>query len=255
MVEAQNHEIEKKRPPVLLSDLVVLLEVLPNQGERGLAMLTAALVAFWGIARLGELLSDNPKKRLPCWDDLTWSEDRTQVKISLYNAKTANPGEIQFLHLQRQASLLDPVLMLEEWKAFRPRKTSEEIFSFMTNEKLKRLGKQEMISHLRSIWNSRRSEKKQLLHGHSFRIGGASLKWNLGDSREEIKASGRWASNAYLIYLRKFSDRDLEKTKKLLRDLEWEPRDSKRKALKREIDRHDRRSITRSGLEMGMPPV
>lgn len=244
MIEAQHQEIEKKRPPVLLSDLVVLLEVLPSQGERGLAMLTAALVAFWGIARLGEILSDNPKKILPRWDNLVWNEDKTYVKINLYNAKTAGPGEIQCLHLQKQASLLDPVSMLEEWKALRPRKTSEELFSVMSNGKLRRLGKQEMIIHLRSIWNARRSKKKQLLHGHSFRIGGASLKWNLGASREDLKVSGRWASNAYLIYLRKFSERDLEKTKKLLQDLEWVPTRSKRKETKIVIDRDEREERT-----------
>lgn len=39
--------------------------------------------------------------------------------------------------------------------------------------------------------------------------------------REEVKRAGRWASDAYLVYLRKFSDRELEKTRKLLQDLEW----------------------------------
>lgn len=249
MIEARNLEVERKRPPVLLSDLVVLLEVLPTQGERGLAMLTVALVAFWGVARLGELLSDNPKKTLPRWDDLIWAEDRSHVKIGIHNAKTAIPGEIQFLHLQRQASLLDPVSMIEEWRAVRPRKASEEIFSVLVNDKIKRIGKQETITHLRSIWNSRRSEKKQLLHGHSFRIGGASLKWNLGASREEIKSSGRWTSDAYLIYLRKFSDRELEKTEKLLQDLKWEPKQTKERCIQRVIYKPERGSTVDLGVE------
>lgn len=70
MIEARANEIEKKRPPVLVSDLVILMEVLPGKGEIKLAMLTVALVAFWGTARLGELLSDNEKKTLPKWNDL-----------------------------------------------------------------------------------------------------------------------------------------------------------------------------------------
>lgn len=95
MTEARINEVEKKRPPVLVSDLVILLEALPEQGEIGLAMLKVALVAFWGTARLGELLSDNPKKNLPKWDDLNWAEDKSHVRIKILNAKTAKPGEIQ----------------------------------------------------------------------------------------------------------------------------------------------------------------
>lgn len=228
MVEAQAHEVEKKRPPLLVSDLVALLEVLPSQGERGLAMLAVALTAFWGTARLGELLSDDPEKVLPRWDDLEWVANRSSVKINLRNAKTAKPGETQSLYLHRQASLLDPVSMLEEWKAFRSRKASEEVFSVRTGDTVKRLGKQETIICLRSIWNTRRRDGEQLLHGHSFRIGGASLRWNLGATREEVKRSGRWTSDAYLIYLQKFTTKELAKTKKLLRDLRWEPGMSKK---------------------------
>lgn len=172
MVEARDNEIERKRSPVRLSDLVVLLETLPQQGEVGLAMLCVALVAFWGTARLGELLSDNPKARLPKWDDLEWATDKSYVNIALHNAKTAKPGEIQSIHLRRQDSILDPVSMLEEWFAYRPRKPSEELFSVMVNDKRKRLGKQATIKHLRSIWSDKKPQQTHKLHGHSFRIGG-----------------------------------------------------------------------------------
>lgn len=222
VVEAKLSEVERKRPPVLISDLVILMEMLPKAGETGLAVLTAALVAFWGTARLGELISDNPEKRLPRWDDLVWSQDRSSVRIDLHNAKTAKPGEIQSIHLQRLSSVLDPVSLLEEWYVFRPRKPSDEIFVVVVGDRKKRLGKQSTINYLRSVWNERRPIGKQMLHGHSFRIGGASLRWNLGLSREEVKKCGRWKSDAYMIYLRKFSDKELAQTRKLLRELWWE---------------------------------
>lgn len=222
-VEARIRDIEVKRPPVLIKDLISLLEVLPNQGETGLAMLTTALVAFWGTARLGELLSDNADKRLPRWDDLEWAEDKSYVNIRILDAKTAQPGEVQMIQLRRQNSLLDPVSVLEEWFAYRPRKQSKEIFCLLVNGKRKRLGKQFMINHLHGIWNKNRPKNKQMLHGHSFRIGGASLRWNLGADKEEVKRCGRWASDAYLVYLRKFSQRGLEKTRQLLAELRWDP--------------------------------
>lgn len=223
MTEARMNEVESKRPPMLVSDLVILLEVLPTQGEKSLAILTVALVAFWGTARLGELISDNAKKKLPSWDDVEWAEDKSYVKIRIMNAKTAKPGEIQWIHLQQQASVLDPVSILEEWFAYKPRKMSDEIFSIHVDDRRRRLGKQSTINHLRAVWNDRRPKGKRLLHGHSFRIGGASLRWNLGLDREEVKRCGRWASDAYLVYLRKFLDRELAKTQELLRELRWEP--------------------------------
>lgn len=225
IIEARMNEVERKRPPVLVSDLVILLEVLPKQGELGIAILTVALVAFWGTARLGELLSDNTKKWLPTWDDLEWASDRSFVRIRLREAKTARPGEIQIIHLQRQNSVLDPVSMLEAWQAFRPRKSSDEIFALWVDDKKKRLGKQLTIDHLKVVWNAKRPKGKQTLHGHSFRIGGASLRWNLGADREEVKRCGRWASDAYLVYLRRFSDKELNKTRVLLEELRWNPVD------------------------------
>lgn len=245
MIEAKCNEIEKKRSPVQLADLVILLKTLPEQGETGLAMLCVALVAFWGTARLGELLSDNPKKQLPRWDDLEWNTDKSQVKIALQNAKTAKPGEIQHICLQRQDSLLDPVSLLEEWFALRPRKSSEELFVVHTADKKKRLGKQATINHLRSIWNTRRSKKKQMLHGHSFRIGGASLRWNLGADREEVKHCGRWASNAYLVYLRKFTDKELKETHQLLQQLRWKP-------TEKEPEQTDETESQRTSSEIGL---
>lgn len=168
MAEARLNEVEKKRPPVLVADLVILMEVLPSQGELGMAILVVALVAFWGTARLGELISDNAKKRLPRWDDLEWAEDGSFVKISIHNAKTAKPGEVQQIYLQRLDSVLDPVSILEEWLAFCPRKPSDEIFVVWTDDTKKRLGKQSSINHLRAVWNNRRPKGKQLLHRHSF---------------------------------------------------------------------------------------
>lgn len=96
---SQAQEVKKKRPPVLISGVIVLLEVLPGQGEEGLAMFIVALVAFWGMAWLGELLSDNPKKDLPRWYDLEWADDRLSVQVNLRCAKTEKPGETQQLDL------------------------------------------------------------------------------------------------------------------------------------------------------------
>lgn len=55
--------------------------------------------------------------------------------------------------------------------------------------------------------------------GHSFRVGGASLRWNLDHPLEEIVAVGRWKSKAYKLYIREYSEEVLLDTVQLLESL------------------------------------
>lgn len=219
-IEAEFKERDKRRPPVLISDLAILLEELPEEGEKGRAVLALALTAFWGTARLGELISDNEEKQLPTWEDVSWGPNGSFVKITIKGAKTAGPGEHQYICLSKQESKLDPVRALENWFWFRERKLSEEIFTLKTGDSKTRMKKRETITYLRNIWNKHRPPNSQMLFGHSFRIGGASLRWNLGASRDELKVCGRWKSDTYKIYLRKFTTSEMRGTVKLLKDLQ-----------------------------------
>ncbi|EFP87166.1 uncharacterized protein PGTG_13385 [Puccinia graminis f. sp. tritici CRL 75-36-700-3] len=56
--------------------------------------------------------------------------------------------------------------------------------------------------------------------GHSFRVGGASLLKALGIPITQICLRGRWASDSYKLYLREFTEEDIESTNGLLRQLE-----------------------------------
>jgi hypothetical protein len=58
------------------------------------------------------------------------------------------------------------------------------------------------------------------LTGHSFRVGGASLRYAIGVPVEEICRLGRWTSNCYKLYLRVYSKEDIIATLELLRTLE-----------------------------------
>lgn len=58
-VEARFAEVQQKRPPVLVSDLVNLANSVSMKSEQQVVLATIALVAFWGTARLGELVSDD----------------------------------------------------------------------------------------------------------------------------------------------------------------------------------------------------
>ncbi|EGF97157.1 uncharacterized protein MELLADRAFT_87573 [Melampsora larici-populina 98AG31] len=52
--------------------------------------------------------------------------------------------------------------------------------------------------------------------GHSFRVGGASLRAALGIPHSAIKTLGRWTSACYALYLRDYSSEDMAETCRLL---------------------------------------
>lgn len=89
IVELKFMEIEKKRPPVLISDLVHLANETDVSNDQSVVAMTIALVAFWGTARLGELVSDDPTKLLPTWEDVEWGPNGSYAKIAIFQAKTA----------------------------------------------------------------------------------------------------------------------------------------------------------------------
>lgn len=67
-----------------------------------------------------------------------------------------------------------------------------------------------------NVWKNRMAAK---LTVHSFRVGGASLRWNLDTPLDEIFAVGIWKSKAYKLYIIEFNDDELHNTMKLLQDL------------------------------------
>jgi hypothetical protein len=56
--------------------------------------------------------------------------------------------------------------------------------------------------------------------GHSFRVGGASLRYNLGTQVNVIARQGRWKSLTYLRYFKAYTAEELEDAVKLLEALD-----------------------------------
>lgn len=218
MIEACFKEKDKKRPPVLLQDLVDLQKKTEGELSRSRVAYVAALCAFWGTSRLGELVSDDPKRSIPTWGDLVWAQDGSFVRIAIHEAKTAAPGKIQWIHLQRQNSTLDPVRALYDLRNTRQSKPSDPLFRWEDKGRFVVLTKQAAINWFVSVWRTSKKVKRGVdLSGHSFRIGGASLRWNLGAARKELMQTGRWKSDTYRVYIRKFSSHVLRQTKAILR--------------------------------------
>ncbi|KAH9443796.1 hypothetical protein Pst134EB_026190 [Puccinia striiformis f. sp. tritici] len=73
-----------------------------------------------------------------------------------------------------------------------------------------------------SIWNDNGLSG---ISGHSFRVGGASLRFALGTSVQDICPLGRWTSNCYQLYLQEYTSVEKEESLKLLQQLKdcWTP--------------------------------
>lgn len=122
-------------------------------------------------------------------------------------------GEIQELYLQRQNSLLDPVSAVRRLIDCTRPTDDDPLFSYPVNGKRRVLTKSRGQAIFRKVWSLSTDSK---LTGHSFRVGGATLRWNLGVDLEVIVRIGRWKSKAYKLYLREYSNEVLQDTQQLL---------------------------------------
>lgn len=204
--------------PVLVKHLFMLLESLSGGSLEQQVAYTVALAAFWGMARLGELLKSSVKVNQVKVKDVIWHPLNKYLIIRIREAKTATVGEVQEIHCQRQDSLLDPVGAIQRLITSSGATEDDNLFSYPCNGKRVTLSKARCMRLFDDVWKSKAGQK---LTGHSFRVGGALLRWNLEIPIEEIVAVGRWKSKAYKLYIREFNNDELSSTVKLLDDLKY----------------------------------
>ncbi|KAI7953021.1 hypothetical protein MJO29_008652 [Puccinia striiformis f. sp. tritici] len=101
---------------IMLKHLLALVDILSGGPEEDVAILDLAIIAFWGMARLGELTYTNRTGVVatgPQWGDASVSQDLKSAIIVLRGAKTAKPGELQYIRLTAMAHGLCPVLAVK----------------------------------------------------------------------------------------------------------------------------------------------
>lgn len=197
--------LKAPKRPVLLRHLSQLLFDLAPKGRREHAALAIALTAFWGMARLGELVPNGKlKRKIVRMRDVTWGPNQEWLKISIRDAKTAAPGEIQTLFLKRQPSFLDAVSAIERLVEDNSTRPCDPLFSYLEpNGTRSMFSKTKLIGVFKRVWKA--ADPGHDLTGHSFRVGGATLRWNNKVPLDTVIELGRWQSKAYQLYLRKYS--------------------------------------------------
>lgn len=212
-------EPKQKKNPVLIKILFNLVEQLADGGLENQVAYVVALVAFWGMARLGELVKASKSLDQVSVKDLIWDPKGSYLIIKIRAAKTAAVGEIQEIYLQTQPLLLDPVSAIRRLIKDTNATDDDPVFSYPKGNKRVTLTKTRCQRLFSDVW---KSQTGCILTGHSFRVGGASLRWNLNSPLEEIIKVGRWKSKAYKLYIREYSKEDLLETLKILANLRFQ---------------------------------
>jgi hypothetical protein len=132
------------------------------------------------------------------------------AKIHLQKGKTALPNEIQVIQFHTQHSVLDPVKALKRIARANPKKEREALFFQSNNGPIT---KKVFMNNVEKVWGKSSLERWT---GHSFRVGGASLRANLGTPEKVIQRVGRWKSDSVKRYIKQFSHDEIEATKKFL---------------------------------------
>jgi hypothetical protein len=206
--------VKPQKSPVMIQDLLVLADNLTGGSAKDQAIFDLALIAFWGLARLGEVTAGS---LVPVTARDVQVLD-TNAVITLQAAKTAGPGELQFLTLNALTNCLCPVAAVQRL-LHSCINANDHLFGYAAGPISHRvpLSKPEVVSRLNGVWHS---TGRTGLSGHSFRVGGASFRYALGVHTDAICAAGRWKSACYKLYIRPYTTAAKADSFSLLRALD-----------------------------------
>lgn len=197
-----------------LSDIHRMVKNLNEHDHQHMVLRGVILVGFWGLARLGELTmsTDHPDVFIRR-KDVRFDKDMTHATIRVRLAKTAAPGESQYLRLSKQPNTLDPIAAItslldtSNWSADDP--------LFPSHDGRRPISRSRVMAHIKSF----NPPGNASWSGHSLRIGGASLRAHYGGSVKSIQRAGRWKSTCYQLYVRKYDKKTAKGTSLLARRL------------------------------------
>ncbi|EFP93110.1 uncharacterized protein PGTG_19215 [Puccinia graminis f. sp. tritici CRL 75-36-700-3] len=194
-----------KKPPILLKHLIWLSNALFPGGDIDKTIMDLAIVSFWGMARLGEFTYDNPFGDLNSENSVLTSDVRLvrspigeKAIITVRNAKTAQPGKPQEIVVHSLKNMLCPVLALKR-RLEEVNGTDTSLFGFYRDGVRRHLTRPISVNRIQLVLRVGGFEG---LLGHSFRVGGASLR----------------------LYIREYTAEDKEDSKKIIAELNelWE---------------------------------
>ncbi|KAI7948611.1 hypothetical protein MJO29_010276 [Puccinia striiformis f. sp. tritici] len=211
-----------KKPPIMLNHMVWPANTLVTGSERDKAVIDLAIAAFWGMARMCELtynVSEGPldHESSVLTSDVASRATRigTNMYLTVRNAKTSTPDQPQKIVLHSQNNMLCPIQAITR-RLINARGSNTSLFGYYEGGVRHHLTRSASINRIQSVL---RSGGFDGLLGHSFRVGGASLRKALGVTKADICHLGRWTSQCYKIYLRPYSAIELRDAKATIAEL------------------------------------
>jgi hypothetical protein len=203
---------QSKRGPRKPMTIALLNAIIPHLSPINpvhIAVLAAATAAFFGIARLGEIvlkheraITNLPKRENLREDVLLRGHIVTIVHVPWTKVGKENGEDIHWA----AHPLLEccPVKALRQQLRVNNPGPTQHLFG------VKQTGKEfrplKHATFVRVLNNAARKAKVILPLGHSFRIGGTNEYLLRGVPFEEVKIMGRWRSDAFRLYLRKHAE-------------------------------------------------
>ncbi|KAE8220332.1 hypothetical protein CF326_g8772, partial [Tilletia indica] len=173
------------------------------------AVWACILVAFWGLARLGELVVKNGTgfdgRKNPSGAKLAWepvSKDMPMIRaavITLPWTKTQPNGEKIVLAPQQDSPC--PVRALRNHIVVNQPAADSHLFGFRGRNRFTPLTRAAFLRRINGILRTAGLSRVNL-KGHSLRVGGCTEFMLRGVSVDTVRLHGRWSSEAWRLYLR-----------------------------------------------------
>lgn len=186
----------------LLSRLIKSLVSVCSSNYETLLFHAAFSLAFFAFLRVGEFTAVSTKissSRALRVSDIQLSKNGDKLRVVIRESKTDQRGKTYTLEIVRFADQSScPVRALYNYLVARPAGREQQLFIHRDGRVLTRYQFSALLKkslHFCEI-------KSGHFRSHSFRIGAASEAAGRGIPDNTIKSWGRWASNAFRLYIR-----------------------------------------------------
>jgi hypothetical protein len=194
------------REPVTTRLLETLVSSADQNKAEDRAFIAIALVAFWGLCRLGELLDllshTFEPGHLPSRRDLgTPASSNGSRSLRLPRTKTSQLNG-EHITITAQQAPLDPITALENHLSLsQSMPPNAHLFAYFDDADgtIRVLSKKRFLARCNTIWSTVGIKN---ITGHCFRIGGTTALLKAGVPTDVIRSIGRWNSDAFFRYWR-----------------------------------------------------
>lgn len=199
-----------KRAPVTVAWIEAVATKLDMSKPLDVAVLACLTTVFWSVSRLGEFVPDSVKnfdpargvKRSDVKEDVEDSRlAGAKVTVFTIPSTKAAPGVGESVFWSEHSGLSDPRAALQRHFTLSNPGQHDHVFAWRGKGNILRpLSKNSFMARVNKAAKAAGVEPMQ---GHGLRIGGVLEHLLRGVPFEVVKVMGRWASDAFQVYLRK----------------------------------------------------